>query len=412
MAITLEQLRAALDTNSITSILEQTENVSIDVNNYYEGIASLKLSYSKFMSSGDKTYRISFEIPKSEGIYFYAASNSSPKGSLHIYIDGEMVYDFSEIQPWTEIHYQAPNTSHIIIFEYAISGVKFNIDDWYNIDCFSAFSQNASNMGFSFYAFGGIDGESECVICNGTGNILCVDCDGTGKDTCYKCKGETIISCTNCGGDGIALVSCTNCGGDGSITETCSTCGGDGKISASCSSCGGSGTITASCSSCGGSGAVECSSCGGTGSVGGVDCRSCAGNGYVNCSTCGGDGKVTKSCSTCGGDGVVTTSCSRCGGDGKIIRICSTCGGDGKVSSTCSVCRGTGKVTCPICNGTGISDCQICSGDGLATCKNCSGNGIAPHHFAFYSIPVTMESYEYFTSGDSFAIKFTLKELL
>jgi hypothetical protein len=391
MAITLEQLRAALDTNSITSILEQTENVSIDVNNYYEGIASLKLSYSKFMSSGDKTYRISFEIPKSEGIYFYAASNSSPKGSLHIYIDGEMVYDFSEIQPWTEIHYQASNTSHIIIFEYAISGIKFNVDDWYNIDCFSAFSQDVSNIGVSFYAFGGIDGESECIICNGTGNVFCVDCDGTGKDTCYKCKGTTIISCINCGGDGKVLVPCTNCDGTGSIYVSCSECDGTGKVSISCSSCDGSGK-------------VPCSTCGGSGIIRNPDGT------FYTCSGCGGTGY--NQCSTCGGDGVVIKSCTHCGGDGEVKLKCPTCDGSGDVSDTCSICHGTGKVICPACNGTGISDCQICGGDGLATCKNCDGKGIASHHFAFYNIPVTMESYEYFTSGDSFAIKFTLKELL
>lgn len=76
MAITLEQLRAALDTDAITSIVEQTDGVSIDVDNYYKGIASLKLSYKKLMSIGENILAF-YSIPVTTEAYKYFSGADS-----------------------------------------------------------------------------------------------------------------------------------------------------------------------------------------------------------------------------------------------------------------------------------------------------------------------------------------------
>lgn len=122
-----------------------------------------------------------------------------------------------------------------------------------------ALDQVADTLQAAADAIGGIDDQTACEACDGTGE--CQECDGHGN-----------AECDTCGGSAYDENECYTCAGYGTVhvrTDTenyrqeCDTCGGSGLLETDCEDCFGEGQQA--CSTCDGSG--ECQECNGSGKV-------------------------------------------------------------------------------------------------------------------------------------------------
>lgn len=132
--------------------------------------------------------------------------------------------------------------------------------------------------------------------------------------------------------------------------SNCLRCDGTGEIK--CKTCNGSGIETTICDLCNGSGWLECDICGRDGSIG--ICHMCNGAGGQWWDGAN-DTKVWETCKSCLGDGQEHCyNCNNEGkGEKPGYAKCYRCEGVGSNTENCTICDG-GKNICPDCEGSGV----------------------------------------------------------